>query len=197
MTIPTSPYCTTADLALSVPVLLKGASDFSVATTPNNTAALKYINWAATSINRAFMDVGYIIPFEEDIENGISWNDEQNSYLELLNVIGAAEYVTRSIKPNPAALGRNESLQNLFRLDFESELERIRTGQVRFSAKAIAGSIADILNQKGSAYYTTESDLYSDFISFIDWTADKDIVLSQYSPTFLDTVARYIITPKS
>ncbi len=53
MAPPTSPYCATTDVAILMPQLLLGGTDFSTATQPTKVVVTTFTNWISAQIDQA------------------------------------------------------------------------------------------------------------------------------------------------
>lgn len=142
MTALTSPYCTSADVALLVPNLVKGATDFSTATTPTKTAVDSLITKWVVRVEQPFAAVGYYIPFQE--VSGESWPDWQTGMLALLNAVAVAGVISGPVlKPAPAIGDRRGYTDNPFTAEFKELIERVEVDGLGFRALTRTGSQAE------------------------------------------------------
>lgn len=142
MTAPTSPYCTSADVALLIPNLVKGATDFSTSTTPTKTAVENLISKWSYQIDAAFAQVGYYVPFEEyDSETWPTW---QTGVLLLANALAVAGVVAGPVvKPAPAIGGRSGTSDNAFTAEFKEMLSEVKRSGLGVRARIRTGSPAE------------------------------------------------------
>lgn len=148
MTVPTAPYATTAQVAMFVPALIAGASDFSGSTMPPKTTVAQMASWISAQIDMQFRAAGYKVPFV--VMTGETWLDSQTNYLALLTCLGTASFVSGHVlKPAPAvAPGREGAASNIFQRLFDQQLALIynpglRTSLVGFRADFYAGTAAE------------------------------------------------------
>lgn len=142
MTTPTSPYCTSADVAALVPQLIHAGIDFSTATQPVKVVVDRFITWIAGQINQAFSSVGYYVPFQEI--SGETWQDSQTAMLELMNSFGAAGLITGPVvKPAPA-MGRDSGRSdNFYTAAYKEFLDSIKLNGAGFRANYRAATKAE------------------------------------------------------
>lgn len=101
------PYCTSADVGILLPHLLRGASDFSANTQPTKVVVDTLIGWVSAEIERAFAAVGFIVPLQPI--DGEEWDDSTTQLLTMMTAIGVAGLIVGPvIKPAPA-MGRDSA----------------------------------------------------------------------------------------
>jgi hypothetical protein len=154
MTVPTKPYCSTAQVGLLVPNLLGDKTDFDTDTNPKVSAVEQYISWIGTQIELQFQMAGYVLPFQ--VMSGETWPQHQTEYLQLTNALGAAAMSGGHVHvPAPAiSPGRGQNTGNLYQDLYNKELVKIynsargligekESSQLRFRAAFYAGTPAE------------------------------------------------------
>lgn len=139
MTAPTSPYTTSAAVAVLLTTPLSKKSELDNSTTPGKTATDQIISWICSQIDLQFSMAGYVVPFVAI--SGETWPTSQTTYLQLISTLGAAAMAGgHSLRPAPAlAPGRQGGSGNVFQDLYDKELLKIydsRTGlsMARFRA---------------------------------------------------------------
>lgn len=145
MSTPSSPYCTSAQVAYAAAQLLYPGTtptDFADdgTTKPTKTEVEFWIQSAAAEIDAAFLEAGYKVPFA--IWSAEDWIEAQSSYLQFLNVLGAAAQVVKTQGMPAGVPGREESQPNVYEDKFQAALDKIREGKSRFRADCFSGSLA-------------------------------------------------------
>lgn len=116
-------------------------ADFSSTTVPSLTEVTFHIQMRAADIDMAFSEAGYKVPFA--VWSTETWPSHQTSFLQFLNVLGAAANVLMALKPAPAMPTQREYDQdNVYAKKFNELVDRIKAGKVRFRADAYAGTPA-------------------------------------------------------
>jgi len=142
MAAPASPYCTSAQVAVLVPQLVRNAADFGNDTQPTKAIVTAFIGWKASEINMRFASVGYIVPLQAI--SGEDWPNDQTNVLALMNAMAVAGMIVGPvIKPAPA-MGRDGGIKdNGFIAAYKDFLALIKQNGSGFRANYHVGSQAE------------------------------------------------------
>ncbi len=142
MTAPTSPYCTSADVAALLPNLINWQEDFSTATTPTKIAVTGLISRWAAKVDMAFAAQGYYVPFEEyESEDWPAW---QTGMLLLMNSLAVAGAISGPVvKPAPAIGSKKGYDDNPYTAEFRDLLNNVKENGLGFRARVRVGSPAE------------------------------------------------------
>lgn len=174
---PSSPFCTSSEVALLVYNLLGGNNDFNeIDTHPKKSTVDNVIRMIDSRIMLQFQQAGYVIPFQA-ATNEI-WPAFQTQYLKLLSSVGTAAYIGGYVlKPAPAIqTGRGGSVDNVYQSQFDEHMRLIwdgRSTQTRFRANYYLGTPAEkaITEPGGPMLDITEGkSLKEDYIGLIQYT---------------------------
>lgn len=150
MTAPTSPYATSGDVASFFKNMINDNPDFNTNTAIPKVTIDKWIIWVSGAIDMALSEAGYVIPLQE--LSGEAWPVHQTTYLELVTSLGCASFVSPGSKPAPAlGPGQKGSSGNIFDDLYKMELQKIRSGSLRYRAKFYLGTRAEINVNEPSA----------------------------------------------
>lgn len=193
MSVPTKPYATSSQVALLLPQLMNGLSDFDDSTTTiRKTSVDQYLVWISNELDLQFQQAGYVVPFLElDSE---TWPEHQSHYLELVTALGAAALTGGHVlKPAPAlSPGRGNSSGNIYQDMYNLELRKIwepfqQRTDIRFRCKAYAGSKAEwsISEPTGmSVDYMVGKRLPEDYMLFEDYTILRHNITNYISQAY-------------
>ena len=132
MTTPSTPYCTSAQVAAFARSNLKGGMDFSASSIPTKDQVDNAIDLVSGQIDMNFRMAGYKIPFVAI--SGETWPTDQTIYLSFVAAVGAtALAVGHAANPAPA-LGPTflRGTGNVYQDLFTQELMRIYQPGPRF-----------------------------------------------------------------
>lgn len=198
MTIPSKPYATSVQVALLLPMLMNGNSDFNdTTTTPRKAQVDQYLLWIANQIDMQFQQAGYVIPFTE--LSGETWPEHQTYYLALLNSLGAAALAGGHVlKPAPAMQPGRGSSGNIYQDMYNAELNKIwesfsKSSNIRFRCMAYSGTPAEkSITEPTGPYldYQAGKMNQEDFMMLWDYTDLKksitDYVVTEYGSLGVD-----------
>lgn len=198
MTIPSKPYATTAQVALLLPNLLNGNTDFDdTKTNPKKTAVTQYLTWISNQIDLQFQQAGYVMPFQ--VLTDETWPEHQTYYLQLLAALGTAALAGGyALLPAPAInTGRGKSSGNIFQDMFNAELRKIydlagsfgKSGisNIRFRAKFYSGTPAEasLVEPTGpNLDYIAGMMNPEDFMLFEDYTSLRNNITNYITSTY-------------
>lgn len=139
MSVPSSPYTTSAAVAYLSQVPLNMGTDFSASTTPTKVMVDQTITWISSQIEMQFAMAGYVIPFA--VVSGETWPTFQTTYLQLVSTMGTAAMASGwAQKPAPAlSPGQKGGTGNIWQDLYNLELVKIFNAatsktQLRFRA---------------------------------------------------------------
>jgi len=148
VSVPSSPYCTSEEVAyalkqLAFPGMTPGDFADDGTTNPTKTEVDFWIANTAAEIDMAFMRAGYKIPFAQWSSDD-SWPTHQTNFLRFLNVLGAAAAITGlAMKPAPSQpMERDTEQANAYEARFKALLDDVRENVIRFRADCYAGTNA-------------------------------------------------------
>ncbi len=164
MSAPTSPYCTSQEVAFAIRQLVSpGATygNFSASSVPTKVEVDWFIDQIASEIEMAFCEAGYVIPFT--VWSTEDWPAHQTAFLKFMNVLGVAAIVSEAMKPAPAMPeGREYDQDNVYQHRFDELLEKAQAGRLRFRADAYVGTPAHKGLQEARAPMTDFGEGYID-----------------------------------
>lgn len=132
MVAPTTPWCTSADVAAFNAAFMGGKTDFDT----NGPVKLASVDSMRTLISNhvsmQFQSAGYKIPFQE--LSGETWLDHQTSYLNLVTVLGiSAKLFSSLMNAYPSAVRSGGRLGNILDEQYSLELRKIYNHQTNLS----------------------------------------------------------------
>jgi len=164
MTVPVSPYCSSAEVAMLFPNLIGGATDFEDGLTsiPKSTVDL-FIQLVSGRIDAALSQAGYYIPLAAI--SGETWPGFQTDFLKLMTMTGVAGMLSRPQSVNP--IGGNQPDRNLFKEQFNKDISsifnpRTRKSTLSFRANYREGSAAEAVLSSLASPTTNDMAGYSD-----------------------------------
>lgn len=120
-TVPTSPFCSLADIAHYNPIRFNQAGTIADGkTVPGATPANLFIECVSAEILSRFRLAGYTTPLTSDGSG--AWTDEQTTYLRLLCILGVGGMIASPVHSNP---GRRGSDSNPFEVRYRAGLDTI------------------------------------------------------------------------
>ena len=145
----TRPYATSAQVAMLIPNLMNGNTDFDDSkTNPKKSQVDQYLNWISTQIDMQFSQAGYVLPLTT--LDGETWPTYQTEYLALVCSMGAAALTGGHVlKPAPAlSPSKGSSSGNIYQDMYNEELKKIfdsfsKISSIRFRAKYYASTPAE------------------------------------------------------
>lgn len=141
MAAPTSPYCTSAEVALWMKPKLNHQSDFDTDTFPTKANVESIIDLISASIDMELANVGYYVPLVE-LDDEV-WLSFQTSYLQMLCSLGVVSALSDKAM-HPAASARIRLNTNLeYNLAYDTELKKLRTGLVPLRASFRRGTLIE------------------------------------------------------
>lgn len=130
MTVPSSPFATTKQIAYLLLNLFPGTGinqsdpDFTSSTLPSLTTVSSIRTMRSAVLMMEFSNVGYKIPFEA--LSGESWPDHQTNFLAMLEALGVAGDLANSLKPSPARGSSAGPSGNIYTTAFQDWQKVIR-----------------------------------------------------------------------
>lgn len=139
MTLPTSPYVTSDQVAIMLYNLMRGNSDFTAYTVLPKGNVDNFITWVCAEVDMKFQQAGYYVPFQL-MTGDIEWPTYQTYYLQLLVVLGVASLIALPLKPAPATgPGRYGSSENAMKTLYDQKLTEIYTTTAYGAPKTTLG----------------------------------------------------------